>query len=69
MKEIGVGLTTTALAGAGVGVGNIFAAFLTAFSVNPRIKTELFTYAILGFAFVEALALFSLLLAFLILFG
>jgi F-type H+-transporting ATPase subunit c len=69
MKEIGVGLTTTALAGAGIGVGNIFASFLTAYSRNPKIKNDLFTYTILGFAFVEALALFSLLLAFLILFG
>jgi F-type H+-transporting ATPase subunit c len=68
MKEIGVGLTTTALAGAGIGIGHIFSAFLTSFAINPRIKSDLFTYTILGFAFVEALALFSLLLAFLLLY-
>lgn len=68
MKEIGVGLTTTALAGSAIGIGHIFSAFLNAYAVNPRIKSELFTYTILGFAFVEALALFSLLLAFLLLY-
>jgi F-type H+-transporting ATPase subunit c len=53
-KFIGAGLATIALAGSGVGIGIVFAAFI---------------YAILGFALTEAIALFGLMMAFLILFG
>nr|AGA14236.1 ATP synthase F0 subunit 9 [Rhizophagus irregularis] len=48
-KIIGAGLATIGLAGAGVGVGIV--------------------YAILGFALTEALALFALMMAFLLLYG
>jgi F-type H+-transporting ATPase subunit c len=40
-----------------------------AFARNPNLKGPLFTYAILGFALTEAIALFSMMMAFLILFG
>jgi len=46
-----------------------FGNFLIAFSRNPNLKGQLFTYAILGFALTEAIALFSMMMAFLILFG
>ena len=38
-------------------------------SRNPSLKDELFKLAILGFALTEAIALFSLMMAFLILFA
>jgi len=68
-KLIGAGLATISLAGAGVGIGSIFAGFLLAYSFNPDVEKELFSYAILGFALTEAIALFGLMMAFLILFG
>ena len=68
-KLIGGGLATIALAGAGVGIGNIFSSLLVAVSRNPSEKDELFRLAILGFALTEAIALFALMMAFLILFA
>jgi F-type H+-transporting ATPase subunit c len=69
MHFIGVGLTTLALAGAGIGIGLVFHGLLIAVSTNPRHKEELFTYAVIGFAIVEATGLFSLMLAFIMLFS
>jgi F-type H+-transporting ATPase subunit c len=37
-------------------------------SRNPGLKDDMFRYAILGFALTEAIALFALMIAFLILF-
>lgn len=67
-KLIGAGLATIGLAGAGVGIGTVFGSLLIAVSRNPNEKDELFRLAILGFALTEAIALFSLMMAFLILF-
>jgi len=68
-KFIGSGLATIALAGAGVGIGSVFAALINAMSRNPGLEKKLFSYAVLGFALTEAIALFGLMMAFLILFG
>jgi F-type H+-transporting ATPase subunit c len=68
-KFIGSGLATIGLVGAGVGIGIIFGAFLMAYSRNPQLKDDLFKYAILGFALTEAIALFALMMAFLILYS
>jgi len=38
------------------------------FSRNPSLKQQLFSFAVMGFAMTEAVALFALMLAFLILF-
>jgi len=67
-KFIGAGLATIALGGAGIGIGNIFSGFVQAVSRNPNEKDELFRFAILGFALTEAIALFALMVVFLILF-
>ena len=67
-KLIGAGLATIALAGVGVGIGNIFSSLLIAVSRNPNEKDELFRFAILGFALTEAIALFALRVTFLLLF-
>jgi len=56
-KFVGAGLATIGLAGAGVGIGTVFGALV------------IFKTAILGFALTEAIALFSLMMAFLILFA
>ena len=52
-----------------MGIGTVFAGFLTTFVINPQKEKQLFVYAILGFALTEAIALFGLMMAFLILFG
>jgi F-type H+-transporting ATPase subunit c len=67
-QKLGAGLSTSGLAGAGIGIGFIFAALLLSFARNPSIKDDLFRYAILGFALTEAIALFALMISFLILF-
>ena len=68
-KFIGAGLATIALSGSGVGIGIVFGQLISALSLNPSIGKQLFIYAILGFALTEAIALFGLMMAFLILFG
>ena len=68
-KFIGAGLATISLAGAGVGIGIVFSAFISATARNPAMSKALFVYTVLGFALTEAIALFGLMMAFLILFG
>jgi F-type H+-transporting ATPase subunit c len=67
-QKIGAGLSTFGLAGAGIGIGLIFASLIIGVSRNPNLKDDLFRSAILGFALTEAIALFALMIAFLILF-
>jgi F-type H+-transporting ATPase subunit c len=67
-QKIGAGLSTFGLAGAGIGIGLIFSALVTGISRNPSLKEDMFKSAILGFALTEAIALFALMIAFLILF-
>jgi F-type H+-transporting ATPase subunit c len=68
-KFIGAGLATISLAGAGIGIGIVFAALINSIARNPALGRQLFIYTILGFALTEAIALFGLMMAFLILFG
>ena len=68
-KCIGAGLATIGLAGAGIGIVNVFSALILGTSRNPSLKDELFKQAILGFALTEAIALFALMIAFLLLFA
>ena len=68
-KYIGAGLATIALAGAGAGIGIVFASLINSVARNPSVKDVLFGYAILGFALTEAIALFALMVVFLILFS
>jgi F-type H+-transporting ATPase subunit c len=67
-KLIGAGCATIALAGAGAGIGIVFGSFISSVARNPSMTKTLFGYAILGFALTEAIALFALMMAFLILF-
>ncbi len=69
LKYVGTGLSSISLVGAGIGIGLIFAALLVAVAMNPGYIKQLFIYAILGFALTEAIALFGLMIAFLVLFA
>jgi F-type H+-transporting ATPase subunit c len=68
-KMIGAGLGTIALSGVGTGIGFIFNGLLDAVSRNPTLNKQLFNYAIIGFALTEAIALFTLMIVFMILFA
>jgi F-type H+-transporting ATPase subunit c len=68
-KLIGAGCATIALAGAGAGIGIVFGSFISSVARNPALTKTLFSYAILGFALTEAIALFALMVVMLILFG
>jgi F-type H+-transporting ATPase subunit c len=67
-KAIGAGIAVLALAGVGIGIGNIFSNLITSVARNPSAQPKVFPLGILGFALTEAVALFALLVAFLILF-
>ncbi|KAK5738639.1 ATPase complex subunit 9 [Elasticomyces elasticus] len=62
-QNMGMGSAAIGLGGAGIGIGLVFAALLTAVARNPSMRGQLFSYAILGFAFVEAIGLFDLMVA------
>lgn len=68
-KLIAAGLATISLAGAGVGIGTVFGSLISSVARSPALLKQLFIYAILGFALTEAIALFGLMMAFLILFA
>jgi F-type H+-transporting ATPase subunit c len=67
-RMIGAGLAVFALFGVGIGIGNIFSTLISSIARNPDVKKDVFNIGILGFALTEAVALFALLIAFLILF-
>ena len=68
-KYIGAGAATVGAAGSGAGIGNVFGSLCIGYARNPSQKGQLFSYAILGFALSEAMGLFCLMMAFLILFA
>ena len=53
---------------AGAGIGIVFGSLINSVARNPSLTKQLFGYAILGFALTEAIALFALMMSFLILF-
>ena len=68
-KMIGAGLAAIALAGVGVGIGNVFATTISTVGRNPSIQDRVSGMMWIGFALVEAIGLFALLIAFMVLFG
>lgn len=68
IKGVGAGLACSGLIGAGVGVGLVFGSLIKSFAINPRLKNQLFAYAILGFALAEAIGLLALMMACIILY-
>jgi len=68
-KYIGAGIACLGMGGAGVGVGMIFSQFLNGALRNPSASQGQFANLIFGFAVTEALGIFSLLVALLLLFA
>ncbi len=67
-REIGAGIAMIALTGVGIGLGNIFSTLVSSIARNPAARPHVFGLGMLGFALTEAVALYALLIAFLILF-
>ncbi|MGB3271560.1 MAG: F0F1 ATP synthase subunit C [Xanthobacteraceae bacterium] len=68
-KYIGAGIACIGMGGAGLGVGLIFANYLSSALRNPSAAQGQFANLIFGFAVTEALGIFSLLIALLLLFA
>ena len=68
-KYIGAGIACIGMGGAGIGVGIIFGNFLQSELRNPAEAPRQFGNLIFGFAVTEALGIFSLLVALLLLFA
>ena len=68
IRTIGAGLACSGLIGAGIGIGLVFGSLIRAYAINPKVKNQLFAYAILGFALAEAIGLLSLMMACIILY-
>ena len=68
-SDIGAGIACIGMGGAGVGVGIIFGNYLAAALRNPSAAQGQFGNLIFGFAITEALGIFSLLIALLLLFA
>ena len=65
LKFIGIGLAIgLAAIGAGLGIGKIVAQTIESTGRNPEVQGKLFSMMILGVAFTEALAIFALVLSF-----
>jgi F-type H+-transporting ATPase subunit c len=68
-KLIGAGIACVSLAGAGVGVGNVFGSYLSGALRNPSAAAGQQTNLLLGFALCEATGLFGLVVSFILMFG
>ena len=67
-KAIGAGLACLGMAGTAIGLGTMFSNYLSGALRNPSAADGQFGRLVFGFAVTEALGIFSLLVALLILF-
>jgi F-type H+-transporting ATPase subunit c len=68
-KLIGAGLMAFGMLGAAIGVGNVFAAAIQGIARNPASEGKLKQYVMLGMALSEAMGLFALVIALVLVFG
>ncbi|EGV95015.1 ATP synthase F(0) complex subunit C2, mitochondrial-like [Cricetulus griseus] len=68
-KFIGAGAATIGVAGSAAGIRTVFGSLNIGYARNSSLKQQLISYEILGFALSEAMGLFCLMVAFLILFA
>ncbi|KAK9104787.1 hypothetical protein Scep_021631 [Stephania cephalantha] len=65
-KLIGVGAATIASPGAAISIRNVLSSLIHFVSRNPSLAKKSFGYAILDFDLTEAIALFALMMVFVI---
>src|SRR5437773_10720093 len=63
---LGMGLAAAGFAGAGVGIGYIFGKMIEAVARQPEAEGRVGKYMWIGFALVEAIALYGIVIAFII---
>ncbi|MCC7260638.1 MAG: F0F1 ATP synthase subunit C [Alphaproteobacteria bacterium] len=68
-KFIGAGLMAFGMLGAAIGVGNVFAAMLNGIARNPSAEGKLAKYVYVGAGLAEAMGLFALVLALLLIYA
>ncbi|RDD61127.1 F0F1 ATP synthase subunit C [Ferruginivarius sediminum] len=68
-KLIGAGLAAIGVIGAGIGVGNVWASYYSAIARNPSAKGDIGASIWIGFAVTEAIALYALIVALIVLFA
>jgi ATP synthase F0 subunit c len=68
LKAIGAGLAMTGAIGAGAGIGILVGGAVQGIARNPDASGAIQTNMILGIAFAEAVAIYALVVAFIILF-
>jgi F-type H+-transporting ATPase subunit c len=66
MIPIGMGLAAAGMAGAGLGIGYVFGKMIEAVARQPEAEPIISKYAWIGFALVETVALYALVIAFII---
>jgi F-type H+-transporting ATPase subunit c len=69
LKFIGAGFMAFGMLGAAIGVGNIFASLLSSMSRNPSASEQMQKMALIGAGLVEAMGLFSFVIAILLIFS
>ena len=68
-SAVGAGLAAIGMIGAGIGVGNVWASYISALARNPAAKDDIGASIWIGFAVTEAIALFALIIGLITLFG
>ena len=68
-RLIAAAIAVLPLTGVGLGLGSIFNGWLSSLARNPSVAPKMQLVGVLGFALTEAVGLFALVVAFLILFG
>jgi len=63
---LGMGLAAAGFAGSGVGIGYIFGKMIEAVARQPEAEARVGKYMWIGFALVEAIALYGLVIAFIV---
>lgn len=69
LKYVGAGLSSIGMAGAAIAIGNIFASFFSSIARNPSAAPKIEKYIYIAVGLAEAMGIFAVLLAFLILFS
>lgn len=67
-KLVAAGLAMLGLIGPGVGIGIVVSGALNALGRNPEVGGELRTNMILGIVFCESIAIYSMVIAFILMF-
>ena len=69
LAYIGAGMCALSMTGAAIGVAQVWTTIISTVGRNPQVKKEVDIYGWAGFAAVEAVALYALVIAFVMLSG